>query len=583
MSASVVPFFRPARRSQDWSAQELAEFYRVEAALMRAGLQVEVDRGMTDEGDPWFVFCRASDGETVIHFARIDGMYIVAASVYGGVARGRNFNALVRDLIERHPTIAPRSEGRSNLIFHPAALLVILVATAIFKTAEARAFTPGQDTAPDSSARHTTYGSGTFVILSDADTVVSIDAQHARTILSAVVIALASDPPLQASVLSHTSSVESAGIDDHLLSLPSDVLDPHTAIHDAVVPSTNQLEGSGALSLVAILWGLPIAQVQNHLVSDVTYSLEPPGLDSGLPSHSSMGSFSPPTSDPPVINLPAPATATLVIELASSAKALPDVIAAHVLFESGIAIALGQGAVLQLATLPDTIASILQTSLHVAGDSPGISLDQLINEAVHVDTSIAFNSALTVEVQNHANIDLSAVTQGHTTADASAGIPGQSTADMSAGGQSQTNVLVTPESPSGVASPPATQPPTLTSNSGDHQDSPPPDAIFHSIETILTSSAAGAVPTISSPTDMANLTAVDTAVKVFASEVGLDHLSGYAVLDSMSNNSVALIDQDAVQHHLGQVVSITFDFKDGTSISLIGLPGEILHAIGWSG
>ena len=74
MAAELLSFFRPAKSvSGDWSTQEIAEFYRVEAALVQAGASVCVDRGVSDEGDPWFVFCRAVDGEVIVHFARIAG------------------------------------------------------------------------------------------------------------------------------------------------------------------------------------------------------------------------------------------------------------------------------------------------------------------------------------------------------------------------------------------------------------------------------------------------------------------------------------------------------------------------------
>src|SRR5215217_3640168 len=104
MPAQVVSFLRRARPlSRDWSQDELAEFYRVESALLQAGMRIETDRGLTDEGDPWFAFCRADDGETFIHFARIDGRYIIAGPAYEGVAQGYDFPELVRDLISRHP------------------------------------------------------------------------------------------------------------------------------------------------------------------------------------------------------------------------------------------------------------------------------------------------------------------------------------------------------------------------------------------------------------------------------------------------------------------------------------------------
>ena len=50
MSGRVVSFFKHTV-SRDWSAQELAEFYRVEAGLLQSGMRGSLDRGVTDEGD----------------------------------------------------------------------------------------------------------------------------------------------------------------------------------------------------------------------------------------------------------------------------------------------------------------------------------------------------------------------------------------------------------------------------------------------------------------------------------------------------------------------------------------------------
>ena len=81
MSLNVVSLFnsKSSFRSHDWTDQELAEFYRVEASLIRANIPIETDRGLTDEGDPWFLFSNANTGEIIVHFARFDGSYVVAS------------------------------------------------------------------------------------------------------------------------------------------------------------------------------------------------------------------------------------------------------------------------------------------------------------------------------------------------------------------------------------------------------------------------------------------------------------------------------------------------------------------------
>jgi hypothetical protein len=118
--------------SLDWSSQELAEFYRVEASLIQSGIRVAGDRGLTDEGDPWFVFCRPTDGEVIIHFARIAGVYIIVSETLGQTLRGLDFRKLLSDFSSINPTLVPlrKAEASANLFIHPAALLAAVVAAA---------------------------------------------------------------------------------------------------------------------------------------------------------------------------------------------------------------------------------------------------------------------------------------------------------------------------------------------------------------------------------------------------------------------------------------------------------------------
>ncbi|MEE7506750.1 hypothetical protein [Methylobacterium mesophilicum] len=129
---AVISFFRPAATCQGgWSQQELAEFYRVEAALLRAGLQIGSEQGLSDEADPWFVFCRP-DGDAIMHFARIDGSYVIASEVLDSPMRGSDFRALIDQIARRYPELLPipQSAGGTKLSVHPAALLAALVAAA---------------------------------------------------------------------------------------------------------------------------------------------------------------------------------------------------------------------------------------------------------------------------------------------------------------------------------------------------------------------------------------------------------------------------------------------------------------------
>ena len=123
-------------------------------------MKISTDRGVSDEGDPWFVFCREEGGDPVVHFARIDGQYIIASPAYKGVARGLDFRSMVQDLISRHKLAPVHKEQKSNIFMHPAALLVIVVGTAFFKTpGEARA----DEAHKKDAAPNTADGSGDSV------------------------------------------------------------------------------------------------------------------------------------------------------------------------------------------------------------------------------------------------------------------------------------------------------------------------------------------------------------------------------------------------------------------------------------
>ncbi|TXM64325.1 hypothetical protein FV226_26645, partial [Methylobacterium sp. WL12] len=138
--SAILSFFRPAPIARgDWSQQEIAEFYRVEAALTQAGLRMTSDRGLSDEGDPWFVFCRF-DGDVIMHFARIDDLYVVASEAFERPLQGPDFRALLNTVAAEHPTLVPiprqNPQGKpGNLVLHPAALLAAIVATVAFQLA----------------------------------------------------------------------------------------------------------------------------------------------------------------------------------------------------------------------------------------------------------------------------------------------------------------------------------------------------------------------------------------------------------------------------------------------------------------
>jgi hypothetical protein len=152
-SGVVLSFLRRPSYQCDWSQQELAEFYRVESALLQGGLSVTTDRGVSDEGDPWFVFCRVDNEDVIAHFARIDQEYVVVSNLHASPVRHSDFRRLIREVIEAHPMMLPmkRSQGQ-KLFIHPAALLTALLASAYFFSSEKEL--AGTSAPSESGARH---------------------------------------------------------------------------------------------------------------------------------------------------------------------------------------------------------------------------------------------------------------------------------------------------------------------------------------------------------------------------------------------------------------------------------------------
>ncbi len=199
MAAQVISLAQRLRPPpvRDWSAQEMAEFYRVESALLQAGLALESERGLSDEGDPWFCFCRQDTGEVFIHFARVDGQYVVDGAALGAPARGRDFGALVRDLIGQHPLSAVR-RPQGNVHLHPAALLIALVGAAFFQSGHAKAAeAPGHDGAAAAPAKAEgrrgpvfNVGAAPISTFGELGRTVALDPAEVAAILTGVAIGL---------------------------------------------------------------------------------------------------------------------------------------------------------------------------------------------------------------------------------------------------------------------------------------------------------------------------------------------------------------------------------------------------------
>lgn len=149
LDKTKMPWFEKnlAQTSCDWSNQELATLFRVKHLLGAAGIFSDTDRGLSDEGDPWFVFCHG-DGEVFIHFCRIDAFYLLDSPSLDQPLRGHDFEALISDftrkalpggtsensIADTHRVV--RLERSGNIRLHPSTLLAALVWTLFLASEE---------------------------------------------------------------------------------------------------------------------------------------------------------------------------------------------------------------------------------------------------------------------------------------------------------------------------------------------------------------------------------------------------------------------------------------------------------------
>jgi hypothetical protein len=150
MSGAILPFRRSGQPA-GWTNQELAELQRVGQLLANAGLPVASEQGVSDEGDPWFVFIRTDCDEVVAHIARIDGWYMAAAAGDRSPTWGASFRAIADSLMALRPLAMPQRRD-SHLFTHPIAILAAFVATALVQAEPARAASEAEPADPGRAA-----------------------------------------------------------------------------------------------------------------------------------------------------------------------------------------------------------------------------------------------------------------------------------------------------------------------------------------------------------------------------------------------------------------------------------------------
>ena len=448
---------------------------------MQSGVRVSLDRGVTDEGEPWFVFCRAEDDEVIVHFARIDGRYLISAPIFGGTVSGHDFRGLVRDVIERHPVLRP-TRRNENVTLHPSALLVLLVASALLKmghAAEAAADRHATAAAPEPGAAPIRINIGGVEHTAD---LVAQETRQYVAVLSAIALAAG---PLEGSTI------------------PVFVVSAHGA--DQMTEQAAPVHVSAHAYEVASSWG--------------------GGSGAGGSGGSGGGSVTPPPPPPPsppadgathghdgavwqMQIAPIGSGSGLITDLAATANpmATPATPAPEVAPANAAASPVGGPGLIQATH--DLAGSLLQA---LSGNEP-----------------IVYSATLPAEFVAPLSGSV------HTPA-ASVGADSHNAATMSA--------LITPASGSST--------PISVAEIG--------------------AAATGAQGTALPGPGTADYSAVLAIMQNFARAAGPD----LAVL--WSGNQIIEYDRLAVDHPSAAGIAVTYDFADGSHISLIGLPAELPH------
>lgn len=159
VAAASLPDILPDPK-RDWGNQELADLFRVKQLLSSANVPVETMRGVSDEGDPWFIFCHFN-GDVFIHMARIDGIYVLDSPNVRRPLRGHDFNALIADYTNHAlPAVqgggagdedtehrVVRFERGGKVRLHPSAMLAALIWTLFLASEELVMLAPQEQSA----------------------------------------------------------------------------------------------------------------------------------------------------------------------------------------------------------------------------------------------------------------------------------------------------------------------------------------------------------------------------------------------------------------------------------------------------
>ena len=632
MTARLIPFLRRRVVVSDWTQAELAEFYRVEASLLAAGMRVEADRGVTDEGEPWFVFCHA-DGEqdVIIHFARLGGSYLVGTPSLGrdvgNSETGDDFRALVQRLLAQHDAIAAQrraGEGKGNVVLHPAAMLWVLVALAFLKSSDARAFDGANHNGAPGSATPGAAHTGSTQVGPGEDAAAQ---QAGRGTPAADPLTMLAGYALQSVMIAWASTLGPLSAETHLASRqgaleswlgkepPADPFIATVTITAAPAPEDSGHAGPGTPAAGPTGAG-SVTETATDAVpvwhaSDIT------------PGHTTVA----PVPDMAVQAagvhaMPEPLPTQAIIDL-QAPMPIPE--AQQVLAAAGAGDLLKDASI--VAAPPDAIATVLDHAAHLSGAAADTAAEQAVLQAEATLAAAAAPTAsdaapiVTQDATAHTSIATPATigaTAASTGTDADAHAATGSSATGATGhatdGASVTTAsapLTTPAVTTAALTTPAVTTPALTTSAATTADAThdttvapaqaadatpavapasTPIAPPASVSTAATDPAAHptstalVVPTPVSATTLQETTApppaaLDQQKIALATSAVHEFLSEIPQAQTMLVQNTLVVYDPAAISDLAHVQAITFDFSDNSHISLIGLPSELAYAL----
>lgn len=147
----ILPFRRsaasePAPVARDWSQQELADFYRAHRLLVQNGVQIGMDRGVSDVGEPWMVFFDTATQDVFLHIARIDNRCVLICETLRIKLTRSTIHDIITDFeAEVRQVITLREERNSNVLLHPAARIIMSISAVflLFKLENSQAHAKG--------------------------------------------------------------------------------------------------------------------------------------------------------------------------------------------------------------------------------------------------------------------------------------------------------------------------------------------------------------------------------------------------------------------------------------------------------